>query len=122
MSREIDVSAITKKGIYEVYFKDKRIDVVRKKGTGPVLATCLDALAERDGLKCRRCGKTENLTVDHIVPKVILSDMGVSEKEKYADYDNMEILCKVCNTFKGRRLDFSDPRTKEQLLKYLQNL
>jgi len=43
---------------------------------------------------CQHCGATENLTVDHIVP---LAKGGTNE------LDNLQPLCKSCNSSKGAR-------------------
>jgi hypothetical protein len=58
---------------------------------------------ERDGFKCRRCGKgpTEGpLEVDHITP---VSEGGT------ADESNLQTLCKPCNRGKGT----DDPTTQD---------
>jgi len=46
----------------------------------------------RDGHKCLKCGATENLTVDHIVPK---SRGGTLER------NNLQTLCLPCNQEKA---------------------
>lgn len=51
-------------------------------------------LVIRDGGYCAKCGRTERLTVDHIVP---LAKGGEN------DLDNMQILCKSCNSRKRDR-------------------
>ena len=55
------------------------------------------AIFKRDGFKCIICGATDNLTLDHIIPR---SKGGTSEPE------NLQTLCKRCNTSKGNKLDF----------------
>jgi len=47
--------------------------------------------------------------------------MGVREIETYADPENLVILCKPCNSLKANRLDFSDPRTKNVLMRLLES-
>jgi 5-methylcytosine-specific restriction endonuclease McrA len=42
----------------------------------------------RDGLVCRKCGQTENLTLEHKIPRCVGG--------KYS-FDNLEILCLKCN-------------------------
>jgi 5-methylcytosine-specific restriction enzyme A len=51
-------------------------------------------LIERDGAKCQRCGATDNLCVDHIVP---LASGGSN------DLDNLQLLCGHCNLSKGAK-------------------
>lgn len=47
---------------------------------------------ERDGFACRRCGKTANLSIDHIVP---FTRGGTDEPE------NLQVLCRTCNSSKN---------------------
>lgn len=49
----------------------------------------------RDGNKCCKCPSTTNLTVDHIIPVV----EGGSD-----DLENLQTLCKSCNSRKGGRM------------------
>ena len=51
-------------------------------------------LAERDGYRCKHCGATKGLTVDHIVPV---------SKDGSDALDNLQILCQICNSKKGNR-------------------
>ena len=51
-------------------------------------------LALRDGIACARCGSTDQMTVDHIVPMA----RGGSD-----DLSNLQILCKRCNSSKRDR-------------------
>lgn len=47
---------------------------------------------ERDNFTCRHCGKRTNLTCDHIIP---VAKGGQTVK------DNLQTLCKSCNSKKG---------------------
>ena len=51
-------------------------------------------IAARDGAFCRHCGRTSDLTLDHIKP---LARGGTS------DDDNLQLLCRSCNSRKGDR-------------------
>lgn len=52
------------------------------------------ALYERDGYRCVRCGSTDDLTADHIIP---VSKGGTK------DLDNLQTLCGACNFVKADR-------------------
>ncbi|MDC5514499.1 HNH endonuclease [Acinetobacter baumannii] len=54
---------------------------------------------ERDGFKCVTCGVQKNLTLDHIKPEIL---GGVSTIE------NLQTMCKSCNSSKGTKYDESD--------------
>jgi hypothetical protein len=56
---------------------------------------------ERDGHKCRSCGAVEDLTIDH---RVVPWSYGGSS----TDPDNLQVLCRSCNSRKGTRLDNED--------------
>lgn len=49
---------------------------------------------DRDGHACRRCGATEDLTLDHVHPWSI----GGPDTP-----DNLQVLCRPCNSSKGDR-------------------
>jgi 5-methylcytosine-specific restriction protein A len=46
----------------------------------------------RDDSKCRHCGATTDLVIDHIVP---VCNGGPTE------YSNLQVLCRACNSSKG---------------------
>jgi len=49
---------------------------------------------ERDNFTCKRCGSKRRLTIDHIHPE---------SKGGKAELDNLQTLCKPCNSAKGTR-------------------
>ena len=51
-----------------------------------------ESVFNRDGRKCLRCGSTDDLSIDHVVP---LAKLGTN------DPDNLQTLCKRCNASKG---------------------
>ena len=59
---------------------------------------------DRLGNKCVICGSTENITIDHIVP---ITKGGTN------DIDNLQPLCKSCNSSKNNK-------TMEEFLRYIE--
>jgi hypothetical protein len=55
-----------------------------------------DLVFSRDGRVCRTCGKTKDLTIDHIKP-VILGGLD--------DLENLTVLCRSCNSKKNAKYD-----------------
>ena len=49
----------------------------------------------RDGYRCVRCGATDDLTIDHVYPR----SLGGSHAA-----DNLQALCRSCNSAKGARI------------------
>lgn len=54
-----------------------------------------EAVYARDGRVCAECGATEDLSIDHIMPEAL----GGAD-----DLDNLRVLCRPCNSRKGKRL------------------
>lgn len=50
---------------------------------------------ERDGNKCLRCGRKENLTLDHVIPSCLGGSSAIS---------NLQTLCELCNQLKGKKI------------------
>lgn len=53
------------------------------------------AVYERDGHACRHCGRTEHLSLDHIHPYSLGGEDAL---------DNLQTLCRSCNSRKGARV------------------
>lgn len=79
--------------------------------------------AKKEIGKCQRagCESCNELTLDHIVPKELILQFGIDEERTYMP-ENYQLYCRRCNNFKGNRLDFVNPITKEILLKLVQSL
>lgn len=72
----------------------------------------------KNGGNCEKCHKYKNyLTVDHIVPKHLLEQLGFID-ECYDMEENFAKLCEACNKYKGARIDITDARA----IKILKNL
>jgi len=76
---------------------------------------------KKESEKCEKCWRTDNLNLDHIVPKDILKMFGMDVEREILD-GNYRIMCRPCNSFKGNKLDFADKRTKDLLLQLVQKI
>lgn len=74
----------------------------RKSGKRiPIPASVREYVFQRDGFRCRGCGKSSTevqLQIDHIIP---IAQGGSN------DISNLQTLCKTCNR---RKKDQRDPR------------
>lgn len=52
-------------------------------------------ILERDGYRCRHCGRTHKLSIDHITPRKLGGP---------SDETNLQVLCRPCNARKGARM------------------
>lgn len=81
-------------GVWQVPSWDERQfegDFARNAIPGDVKAQVL----ARDNGQCQGCGTDQEITIDHIVP---VTRSGTNE------LDNLQLLCKSCNSRKGNRL------------------
>jgi len=91
-----------------------------RKAKGRWHRETLRKLIKERGNHCSSCnlhGDKDMLTLDHVIPKSMLLDMGL--EEFYDDESNLEILCRKCNIRKASQLDWSNPKTVVQLEKYI---
>ena len=72
---------------------DVKLDFVEVR-RAPVPESLRNAVFDRDGRKCQRCGATDDLTLDHINPFA---------RGGATTYDNLQTLCRSCNSAKGTR-------------------
>lgn len=72
--------------------RPKRVYVSNK---APIPADIRWAVWKRDDFTCKECGTREHLSVDHIIPE---------SKGGTLDMDNLQTLCKLCNSRKGARV------------------
>lgn len=61
---------------------------------GGVPESVRQAVFERDNRTCKECGSTEDLSIDHIIPR---------SKGGTHDEDNLQTLCRRCNSAKNNR-------------------
>lgn len=59
---------------------------------------------ERDGFKCVKCGVQKNLTLDHIKPE---------SKGGDSNLENLQTMCKSCNSEKGTKYFESHDRRSQ---------
>lgn len=68
---------------------------LRKPARRHIPASVRQEVYERDGFRCVECSATERLSLDHIHPY----SLGGTD-----DLDNLQTLCKPCNSRKGARV------------------
>jgi len=61
---------------------------------GPIPRSVREKILDRDGRACLSCGATEDLAIDHVIPR---SQGGPN------DPSNFQVLCRSCNSAKGAR-------------------
>lgn len=64
------------------------------KTAGGVSESVRQAVFDRDGRACKECKSTDDLSIDHIVPR---------SKGGSHDEDNLQTLCRRCNSAKSNR-------------------
>jgi len=79
--------------IYYIFYALVKSGIGKKKRRSLSKAV-FKRLLEKYNFKCNSCNSTENLSIDHIKP--------VSKGGKDT-FDNLQILCKSCNSRKGSR-------------------
>ena len=68
---------------------------------------------------CEKCGRTTQLTVDHIIPVNILERLDDGYQIAINDEENFAHYCRPCNTMKGGNLDVTNPKTAQLMTKYM---
>lgn len=68
---------------------------------------------------CEKCKVKLADTLDHVIARNLLKCFGI-DPERHYDEDNFAALCKICNLTKSNMLDFTNPKTKPLLLKYIE--
>lgn len=60
--------------------------------------------------ECERCHKLREITIDHVIPKHLLEQLGLFD-EVVNWTENYELVCLACNRFKGGQIDLANPKT-----------
>ncbi len=66
----------------------------KPKLSAPVSPVMRGRVLQRDADTCQHCGATEDLAIDHIVPE---------SRGGKATLENLQVLCRRCNSSKGNR-------------------
>ena len=87
------------------------------KGKGTKLGEWQNTTAK--GGQCTLCKNNyERLTVEHIIPSHILTELGLADLI-YNDEENFETLCLGCNRLKAGTINILHPKTIPLLKKYI---
>ena len=73
---------------YRKYLRNEASNYIKRKAVR-------EFILKRDGYKCKKCGSTENLQIDHIK-----SVRSYGEIMNVNTLDNLQVLCKSCNSGK----------------------
>lgn len=87
-------------------YQRARNESIRNNTPYPVLTNYKEVVFGFYGEQCMKCGSTEDLTIDHIIPFAKGGQHGIW---------NMQVLCASCNASK-RELDETDSRPWPRLL------
>jgi hypothetical protein len=74
-----------------------RVETVPQPPYKPVSMRLRTQVLKRDGHRCVRCGTTTDICIDHIIPR---------SKGGLDDLNNLQALCRSCNSRKGDRIEF----------------
>jgi len=86
----------------------RRAIKIAAPGTGVSRREWQEVLRQQGG-KCLRCGTSDDLSMDHVVPLV---------KGGADDPDNIQVLCRPCNSKKGiKTIDYRSKDYKAAILK-----
>lgn len=78
----------------EITRRERSPLAIRRMKWGNKVKNISAGIFSRDGNRCKHCGATDNLTIDHITP---VSKGGSDNPE------NLQTLCRSCNSKKGAR-------------------
>ena len=86
--------------LYMIEYRKRNVEKVKKnrikwesKNKGySSRRVAMKKLIKRDGAVCKLCGANERLTINHIIPCIVLG-----KKNDWKDLNNLEILCLHCN-------------------------
>ncbi len=108
-------------GALKKEIKDMTNKEVLSKKNREILERQIFIKLKEENNKCEKCWRTDNLNLDHIVPKDILKMFGMDTEREILD-GNYRIMCRPCNSFKGNKLDFADKRTKDLLTELIKKI
>lgn len=91
---------ISERNKYKNKYKNLKTSLEIKPNHIPVSRVLRFKVFKRDNYTCQRCGKKDDLTLDHIKPRLQGGENSL---------DNLQVLCKSCNIQKGASVvDFRD--------------
>lgn len=107
-------------GAAQLLLSEAKVDILSRNQCRGLELAHRDKLIRSGGV-CRRCSRKDMLTVDHLIPRILLAQFGVDVEREFLP-DNLILLCRPCNSLKSGNLDFSFPETKTVLLELLNKL
>jgi len=103
-------------------FRELQLKNWEKRSLESCIKDAKKYLIETEGEVCKLCGATDDLTVDHIIPKSILIAFGIDQKDTLKIPFFLQLLCRRCNVLKKDRINWKDPRSKEILIRLINEI
>jgi hypothetical protein len=96
---DLEIKGPLKDWLYQLYVSGEN-DCLKKQDPGFYLSyewiILRKSVLKKYGYRCLKCGEARHICVDHIKPRSKYPELSL-------DLDNLQVLCRSCNSSKGDR-------------------